>query len=151
MDINGKFNDWTLFTYKNLFKLFSRKTKTCQTKKINESYIPSFIANTCCWGYAIIFISSYPAQIYLQTHIRVHDLIKQISRYFQICSLSSGGYNYTINYLKDKMSYKMWAHILHHPHSHMSITFDTRGQNAMKKSKILSQIFEFEVFVQSKN
>ena len=34
IDIIGKFKDWTLITYKNLFGLFSRKAEICQTWKI---------------------------------------------------------------------------------------------------------------------
>ena len=31
IDITGNLNDWTLFTYKNLFGLYSRMAETCQT------------------------------------------------------------------------------------------------------------------------
>ena len=39
IDIIGKLNDGTLFTFKKLFGLFSRKAEICQTWKINVSYI----------------------------------------------------------------------------------------------------------------
>ena len=47
VDIIGKLNDETLFTYKNLFGLFFRKAEICRTWKINASYILSFSAKSC--------------------------------------------------------------------------------------------------------
>ena len=37
IDIIGKLNDWTLFTYKDLFELFSKKAEIYLTSKINTS------------------------------------------------------------------------------------------------------------------
>ena len=47
IDIIEKLNELSLFTYKNLFKLFFRKAEICQTKKINTSYILNSSAKTC--------------------------------------------------------------------------------------------------------
>ena len=33
IDITGKLNEWTFFTNKNLFELFSRKAEICRTWK----------------------------------------------------------------------------------------------------------------------
>ena len=41
MDISRKLNDWTLFIYKNLFRLFSRKDEISWTRKTKASYILS--------------------------------------------------------------------------------------------------------------
>ena len=60
LDIIENLNDWTLFTYKNLFGLFSRKTEIYQTYKINAPYILSSSAKSC-WGYTIIFMSTNSA------------------------------------------------------------------------------------------
>ena len=37
IDITGKLNEWTFFTNKNLFELFSRKAEICRTWKIISS------------------------------------------------------------------------------------------------------------------
>ena len=58
IDIIGKLNDWTLFTYKNLLVLFSRKAGMYQTWKI---YILSFSAESC-WVSIIKGISSCSAK-----------------------------------------------------------------------------------------
>ena len=58
--IIGKLIDWTLFTYRNLLGLISRKVEIYETKKINVSYILSSSVKSF-WGYTIIFISSYSA------------------------------------------------------------------------------------------
>ena len=62
MDISaiGKLNDGTLFTYKNLFGLFSGKTGTCQFRKINVPYILTSSTKSC-WAYTIIAIFSSSA------------------------------------------------------------------------------------------
>ena len=66
--------------------------------------------------------------------------------------LSSGGCNFKISHLKDRMRHGMWGHIFwtirRHPHCSTSITFSTGGQNATKKHP---EIFEFKVFVRSNN
>ena len=55
-NITGKLNDWTLFTYKKLFGLFSRKAKICWTWKFNASFILSSSTKNC-WYYTLILIS----------------------------------------------------------------------------------------------
>ena len=59
--------------------------------------------------------------------------VKIYSNFF----LSSGGSNFKIEYLKDKMRYGMefisCSTIWRHPYSNTSITFGIGGQNAMKK------------------
>ena len=47
IDISGKLNDWTLFTYKNVFELIFRKAEICRTLKINGSSAKR------CWVYTI--------------------------------------------------------------------------------------------------
>ena len=133
-DIIGKLYDWTLFTCKNLFGLFSGKVEICWIWKIKASYILSSSAKSY-WGYTIIL---------LQNRIRVYDLIEHISRYFKICPskfilmffISSGGYNFKINYLKYQIRHGMWVHILLNNFAssplNTSITFGTGVQNAMK-------------------
>ena len=83
IDITGKLNDWTLFTYKNLFGLFSRKAEICWSWKINASYILRSKAKSC-WGYTIIPISSNSEEIYLQNRVWVYNLIEHIPHYFKI-------------------------------------------------------------------
>ena len=117
IDITGKLNDWILFTYKKLFGLFSRKAEICRTWKINASYILSSSAKSC-WVYTIIII----LLICIDLSIKQYDLTKHISHYFKYIYisteiyidffLSSGGYNFKSNYLKDKMRSRMWAHML---------------------------------------
>ena len=68
-------------------------------------------------------------------------------------SLSSGGSNFKINYLKYKMRYGMEVHILlnnlaqlSHTHSNNSIAFGIRGT-----VKFYPEILEFKVLVGSNN
>ena len=46
IDITGKLNFLTLFTFKK-FGLFSRKVEICRTWKINASYILGSSARSC--------------------------------------------------------------------------------------------------------
>ena len=142
IDITGKFNDWTLFTYRYLFGSFSRKAETCRTWKINASFI---LSPKSCWGYTIILISFCSAYLYLQNRIGVYDLIEHIFRYFKICPYK---FILTFSYLEEVITSKLiiwnikwdterkfiscWT-IWCQPHCDNGITFGTGGQNAMKK------------------
>ena len=118
MDITGKLNDWTLFMYKNLFGLFSSKAEISWIRRINVSYILSSSAKSY-WGYMnncillfCIDLSTKPYQSlwFNGTHL---PLFQNMSiKIYYIFFLSSGGCNFKINYLKDKMRYGMWVHIL---------------------------------------
>ena len=57
LSLCSTFNDRTLFTYKNLFGLFSKKAEICWTWKINEPYILRSSTKSC-WGYTIITLFS---------------------------------------------------------------------------------------------
>ena len=70
--------------------------------------------------------------------------------------LSSGGYNFKINYLKVKMRHECefisCLTIWRHPSCNTSITFGAGGQNAMKRAvKFYPETSEFKVFVRSSN
>ena len=69
--------------------------------------------------------------------------------------LSSGGSNFKINYLKNKMRYGMWPHILLNnlassPYKH-EYYFWHRRSKYYKKIKFYLEIFAFKVFVRSNN
>ena len=66
--ITGKLNDWTLFTYKNSFGLFSRKAEICQTWKTNAFYNSSMSssAKSCC-SYTITYILLFCIDISTKT------------------------------------------------------------------------------------
>ena len=120
MDIHtiGKLNDWTLFTYKILFGLISRKDEICWTLKANASYILISSVKSC-WAYTI---NLHPLILHRLFYKTVSRLMIQsntstfISKYVRknlyIFFLSSGGYSFTINYLEDKMRHGMWVYIL---------------------------------------
>ena len=119
IDITGKLNDWILFTYKKLFGLFSRKAEICRTWKINASYILSSSAKSC-WVYTIIIIllicidlsiKQHQHLWFNQTHLPLFQIYISTEIYIDFF-LSSGGYNFKSNYLKDKMRSRMWAHML---------------------------------------
>ena len=60
IDVTGKLNSWSLFTYKNVFGLFMGTAEKWGTWKINTYYILISSAKSC-WGYTIILASSYSA------------------------------------------------------------------------------------------
>ena len=70
--------------------------------------------------------------------------------------LSSGGYNFKINYLKDKMRHGMWVHILLNNLVSSSLQRDycfwrRRSICYEKAVKFYVEIFEFKAFVLSNN
>ena len=114
-----KLHDRTLFTYKNLFWSISRKAEIWWTWKINAFYILSSSAKSCIGYTIIIYIlllcidlstKPYCGLWFNQTHLLLFKNIsvKNYTNYF----LSSGGYNFKINYLKDQMRHRMWDHIM---------------------------------------
>ena len=123
MDIIRKLNDWSLFTYKSLFELFSRKTEISRTWKMNVSYLLSF---------------------------KVYDLIKHISfqnmpvKIYAIFSYLQVRITSKLIFLKNKMRYGMWVHILMNnlasSPSHKEYQFWHRKSNAMLKAH--SQVWQ---------
>ena len=116
MNIIGKLNDWTLFVYKIYLDYFLRRLKL---DKLGKSIRLTFwvpvprvvVVNT----YILLFcidLSTKPYQglWFNGTHL---PLFQKLSvKIYSIFFLSSGGSNFKINYLKDKMRYGMWVHIL---------------------------------------
>ena len=117
-----------------------------------------------CFGYNLILIFSYSAQIYLQNCVGVYDLIEYISKsLFQNMSIKiytnlflySGGYNLKTNYLKDKMRHGTWVYTLLNnlvssPLQH-KYYFWEGSQNAMKNQKYFILRHFCKVFVLSNN
>ena len=58
---------------------------------------------------------------------------KYVCKNYSNFLFSSGGSNFKINYLKDKMRYRMLSLYLAEQFGITCITFDIGGQNAMKK------------------
>ena len=83
--IIGKLNDWTLFTYKNSFRLFSRKAEIAKLGKPTRLTTRQWVPVPKAVVVIPLLISSYSAYIYLQKRIAVYDLIEYISCYFKIC------------------------------------------------------------------
>ena len=120
MDIDiEKLNDLTLFTYKNLFGLLSRKAETLKTWKIDGSYFFEFLCQKLLKLYYNTYIplfciylptKSYRELWFNQAHLPAFQNIS-VKIYF-IYFLSSGGYIFKINYLKHKMRHAMWVYIL---------------------------------------
>ena len=120
IDITERLNEWTLFAYKNLFALFSRKAEISQTWKINASVILSSSAKIC------FVVSSANAHILLfctdsstnpcrglwfnRTNLRLFQNMSV--KIYTNFLLSLGGYDFKINNLKDKMRHGIWVHIL---------------------------------------
>ena len=120
IDIIGKLNEWTLFTYKSLFRLFPRKAEIWQTWKINASWILSSSAKIC-WVYTIILTyillfcidlstKPYRGLRFNQTHLPLFQ--KMSVKIYTNLFLSSEPYNFKTNYLNDKLRHGMWVHIL---------------------------------------
>ena len=149
IDIIGKPNDWTLFTHKNLFGLISRKAEICRTLKINASSILSSSAKGCR-VYTIILISStkpHQALWFNLTHLLFQNMSVKIYTIF----LSSGGYNFKINYLKGKLRHGIWVYILLNnlassPLQHEYYFWHRRSKCYEKAIKFYPEIFEFKVF-----
>ena len=135
MEIIGKLNDWTLFIYKHLFGLFSRKAEINWTTKINASSILSPIANTYIPLFCLDLSTKLCQGLWFNGTRSV--ISKYVRKIILFVFLSSGDCNFTINYLKYKMRYGMWVHtcwtIWRYPRRNTSITFGIGGQNAMKK------------------
>ena len=112
-------NYWILFTYQNLFELFSRNAEIYRTRKINVHILSSSAKS--CWGhtmntYILLFSIDSSTKLY-----RVYDLTKLISRYFKVSKtlkiytnffVSSVDYDFKIDYLKHKMRHGMGVNIL---------------------------------------
>ena len=94
--------------------------------------------------YILLFCITFSTKLYRglwfnRTHFPLFQnmSVKIYTNFF----LSSGGYNFKINYLKDKMRDKCefiscWT-ICRDPRCNTSITYGTKGQNAMKKQQNL--------------
>ena len=66
--------------------------------------------------------------------------------------LSSGGYSFKTNYLKDKMRYRIWVHIFLNnltssPLQHGYYFWQRRSKCYEKAVKCYPEIFEFKVFL----
>ena len=114
IDIILKLYDWTLFTCKNLFRLFSGKAEIYRTWKINASNVLNSSAKSC-WDYTILYplilhrfiyktVSSFT--IYSNTSPVISKYVRKILYLF---FLSSGVYNFKVNYLKNKMRHEIWV------------------------------------------
>ena len=89
-----------------------------------------------------------------QTHLLLFQnmSVKIYTNFF----LSSRGCNFKINYLKDKMRYGMWVHILLNnltsSHCNTRINFSQRGLKCFEKAvKCYPEIIELKVFVRWNN
>ena len=160
IDIIGKFDNWNL-VYLHIKIIWIIYQEGWNILNLENHHVLSSSAKSW-WVFTIILISSYSAYIYLQNRIRVYDLTEHISCYFKICyvkihisfSLSSGGYNFKINCLKDKMRHGMWVHILLNnlalsPLQHKYYFRLRRSKVYEKTVKFYPEIFEFEVSMQS--
>ena len=121
-----------------------------QSQKLLSLYHNTYILLFC------IYLSTKPCRglWFNRTHLPLFQnmSVKIYINFF----LTSEGYNFKINYLKNKMRHGMWVHILLNnlasTHWNARITFGTGDQNAMKKTvKFYLEIFEFKVFVRSNN
>ena len=114
-----------------------------------------------CWGYTIILIFSYSLMFskpfrglwFNQTHL---SLFQNISIKIYTNFLSSGGYNFKINYVKDKMRHGMWVHIMLNglassPLQHKYYFWHRKSKSYEKTVKFYPEIFQFKVFVRSNN
>ena len=147
IDIIGKPNDWALFTFKKLFGLFFRKAEICRAWKIKK--LLRFYHNTYVLLFCIdLYTKPYRDLWFNRTHLPLFQnmSVKIYIKFF----LSSGGYNFKINYLKDKMRHGMWVHIL--LNNLASIAFQRECYFWHRRSKCFEKtvtfylgIFEFKV------
>ena len=132
--IIGKLSDWTLFTYRNLLGLISRKVEIYQTKKINvlhfefqcQKFLRLYHNIYICLFCIDLSTKPYQGLWFNQTHPPLfHNMSMKIYTNF---FLSSGGFNFKINYLKDKTRHGIWVScwtIWRQPHCNTSINFGT--------------------------
>ena len=137
-----------------MFGLYSRKAEIWQTWKINALYILSSNAKSC-WSYTKIYMSFYSTKPYWslwfnRTHLPLFQnmSLKVYSNFF----LSSGCYNFKINYLKDNMRHKMWVHILLNnlapsPLQHEYYFWHRRSKSYEKAVKFYPEKFKLKVFL----
>ena len=117
-----------------------------QWEKLLRLYHNTYFLLLCIY----LCTKSYLGLWFNQTH---YLLLQNISvKIYTTFFLSSGGYNFKINWLNDKIKHGMWVHILLNnlvwsPWK-TGITFGIGGQNSMKKAvKIDPEIVSFKVFL----
>ena len=103
-------NYWILFTYQNLFELFSRNAEIYRTRKINVHILSSSAKS--CWGhtmntYILLFSIDSSTKLY-----RVYDLVSKTLKIYTNFFVSSVDYDFKIDYLKHKMRHGMGVNIL---------------------------------------
>ena len=100
-----------------------------------------------------IYLSTKPSRgwWFNRTHLPLFQnmSVKIYTNFF----FSSGGYNFKINSLNEKMRHRMWVHILLKnlalSHRNTSITFSITLKCFEKAVKLYPEIFAFKVFVRS--
>ena len=122
-----------------------------QCQKLSRLYHITFVLLFC----RDLSTEPYRGLWFNRTHLPLFQnmSVKIYSDFF----LSSGGYNFKIkNYLKDKMRYGMWVHILLNDLASSSLQheyyFWHRKSKCYEKAvKFNVEIFEFKVFARSNN
>ena len=117
IDIIGKLNDWILFRYKIILDYFPERLKYVKLGKAN---VLNFEFQY--WKLLILFHNTYILLFWIdvstkpyrglwfnRTHLR---LFQSMPLKIYINFYLSSGYNFKINYLKDKMRHGMQVHIL---------------------------------------
>ena len=163
IDIIGKLYDWTLFTCKKFVWIIFQESCNvpnlenqcilhfefhCQklVRLYHNTYILLFcidLSTKLCWGFW-----------FNRTHLLLFQ--NMTIKVYTIFFLSSGGYNFKINYLKDKIRHVMRVHIVLNnlvssPLQHRYYFWHRRSKCYEKAVKFHPEMFEFNFFVQSNN